>query len=154
MHLPATLLVDLQYIYPSQFVPSFLSSFLEFYVGMSRDPLIGGLFGAFGDNAHLAWFKAFIYLEGCVLYLGRQSQRDTHILPVYSRSPSSFWGCWDFTAVCYGLPLNPFPIPYVPFARLSQDIPPACALWSFFRHHHSCMPHHGLANAHPPGITC
>ncbi len=69
MHLPATLFVDLQYIYPPKFVPSFLSGFLEFYVGMSRDPLIGGLFGAFGDNAHLAWFKTFIYLEGCVLYL-------------------------------------------------------------------------------------
>ena len=35
---------------------------------MSNDPLIGGLFGTFGEEAsyHLGWFKTFIWLEAYV----------------------------------------------------------------------------------------
>ncbi|KAF9563905.1 hypothetical protein CPC08DRAFT_816257 [Agrocybe pediades] len=65
MHLPATLLIDLQYIYPTQLVPNILKSLVSFYVDMSRDPLIGGINGFFfkDDNTHMTWFKTFIVLE-------------------------------------------------------------------------------------------
>ncbi|KDR80626.1 hypothetical protein GALMADRAFT_240968 [Galerina marginata CBS 339.88] len=63
MHLPASLIIDLQYIYPPQLVPGFLRGLLDMYIDMSRDPLIGGVHGAFGDSGHLMWFKTFLVLE-------------------------------------------------------------------------------------------
>ncbi|KAF9475209.1 hypothetical protein BDN70DRAFT_957713 [Pholiota conissans] len=79
VHLPASLLVDLQWIYPKQFIPSFMSGFLNFYIDLSRDPLIGGLAGVFGDNTHLTWFKTFITLEAIfqipVFIIGLQGLR-------------------------------------------------------------------------------
>lgn len=69
-HLPASLLVDFQTIYPSQFVPEGLKALPDFYIQQSNDPLIGGLLGYFGDiGSSLLWFKTFIYIELYVLLL-------------------------------------------------------------------------------------
>jgi len=59
-HIPATLIIDLQALYKP---PRYLRGPIEFYIGMSRDPLIGVASGAFGDSSHLAWFKGFLLLE-------------------------------------------------------------------------------------------
>ncbi|TFK39887.1 transmembrane protein 6/97 [Crucibulum laeve] len=63
IHIPASLLIDLQYLYPSWLVPNFIRNLLMFYVKMSNDPLIGGLAGYFGNNSHLIWLKSYITLE-------------------------------------------------------------------------------------------
>ncbi|KAF8909288.1 hypothetical protein CPB84DRAFT_1843085 [Gymnopilus junonius] len=63
IHLPATVMVDLQYFYSPQFVPRFMRALLDMHIEMSRDPLVGGVDGAFGDSSHLTWFKTFLALE-------------------------------------------------------------------------------------------
>ena len=47
-------------------VPALVAKIPAFYVGMSRDPLIGGAMGFFGDSSHFVWFKSFLMLEACV----------------------------------------------------------------------------------------
>jgi len=63
MHIPATLLIDLQAIYPPTYVPYPVKQIPAWYVAMSGDPLIGGAMGYFGDESRFAWFKPFLYLE-------------------------------------------------------------------------------------------
>ncbi|PPQ73236.1 hypothetical protein CVT26_015039 [Gymnopilus dilepis] len=63
IHLIATLVVDLQYFYPAWLVPGWMRALLDFYIGMSKDPLVGGVDGAFGGSEHLVWFKTFLALE-------------------------------------------------------------------------------------------
>ncbi|KAI9460617.1 transmembrane protein 6/97 [Lactarius psammicola] len=63
VHIPATLLIDCQAIWPKQLVPKALQLLPPWYVGMSGDPLIGGAMGIFGNESELAWFKSFLYLE-------------------------------------------------------------------------------------------
>jgi len=77
MHIPITLLLDLQYLYPASLAPAPLRKLLLYYVGMSNDPLVGGLAGVFGNNAHLDWFKSFICVEAFfqlpVFFLGARA---------------------------------------------------------------------------------
>ena len=40
-----------------------MQALAHFYVGMSGDPLVGGVMGIFGNESELAWFKSFMYLE-------------------------------------------------------------------------------------------
>ncbi|KAI0918070.1 hypothetical protein AcW1_007047 [Taiwanofungus camphoratus] len=63
IHLPATLLVDLQAIYPTSMVPAMISKIPELYIAMSSDPLIGGAMGYFGQLDSYVWFKTFLMLE-------------------------------------------------------------------------------------------
>ncbi|KAF8506660.1 hypothetical protein F5888DRAFT_1644316 [Russula emetica] len=63
IHIPSTLLVDCQTIWPKQLFPKFLQDIPFWYVGMSGDPLVGGAMGILGDGSDLAWFKSFLYLE-------------------------------------------------------------------------------------------
>jgi len=63
VHLPATLLVDLQAIYPSHLVPPLIAQIPKMYIRMSNDPLIGGAVGLLGKSDHYIWFKTFLYLE-------------------------------------------------------------------------------------------
>ncbi|KAA1469114.1 hypothetical protein DENSPDRAFT_834657 [Dentipellis sp. KUC8613] len=63
IHIPATLLVDLQALYPENVVPSIVKVIPSWYVAMSGDPLIGGVMGFFANHAELAWFKIFLCLE-------------------------------------------------------------------------------------------
>ena len=66
IHIPATLLIDCQAIWPKQLVPKALQLLPPWYVGMSGDPLIGGAMGILSNESELAWFKSFLYLEACV----------------------------------------------------------------------------------------
>ncbi|KAI0628047.1 transmembrane protein 6/97 [Trametes polyzona] len=65
IHLPATFLIDLQALYPTQWVPGFISSLPKFYVEMSSDPLIGSAMGYFGRDQQEAytWFRTFLLVE-------------------------------------------------------------------------------------------
>lgn len=63
IHLPASLLIDLQALYPTHLVPSFVAKLPELYVSMSNDPLIGGALDYFGPAHDLVWFKSFLKLE-------------------------------------------------------------------------------------------
>ncbi|EPQ56635.1 hypothetical protein GLOTRDRAFT_60011 [Gloeophyllum trabeum ATCC 11539] len=63
MHIPATLLIDLQAIYPTTMVPKLIAQLPVFYVQMSGDPLIGGGMGYFGTKETYVWFKTFLFLE-------------------------------------------------------------------------------------------
>lgn len=47
-------------------VPQLVAKIPVFYVGMSRDPLIGGAMGFFGDSSNFVWFKSFLMLEAYV----------------------------------------------------------------------------------------
>lgn len=63
MHVPATLLVDLQALYPASIMPKMIATLPELYVNMSQDPLIGGAMGYFGSAENFVWFKSFLCLE-------------------------------------------------------------------------------------------
>ncbi|EMD38811.1 hypothetical protein CERSUDRAFT_133352 [Gelatoporia subvermispora B] len=63
MHLPATLLVDLQALYPAHLVPPLIAKIPGFYISMSNDPLIGGAMGLLGKGDQFVWFKTFLLLE-------------------------------------------------------------------------------------------
>ncbi|GJE90316.1 DUF2781 domain-containing protein [Phanerochaete sordida] len=65
IHIPATLLIDVQALYPAWLVPRFISVLPELYVGFSRDPLIGGVMGLLGSSENYNWFKTFLVLELC-----------------------------------------------------------------------------------------
>ncbi|OSD08112.1 hypothetical protein PYCCODRAFT_1430294 [Trametes coccinea BRFM310] len=65
IHLPATFLVDLQALYPKEWLPSIISNIPKFYVEMSNDPLIGSVMGYFGQQQVEAytWFRSFLLVE-------------------------------------------------------------------------------------------
>ncbi|KAF8630459.1 hypothetical protein AX15_002908 [Amanita polypyramis BW_CC] len=64
IHIPATLLLDIQHLYPVWLVPPFIQALPRYYLQMSNDPLVGGVSGFLGINTeHLIWFKCFIALE-------------------------------------------------------------------------------------------
>ncbi|SRR6266576_735901 len=65
IHVPATLLLDVQHLYPAELVPSFMRAMLHSYLQMSNDPLVGGVSGYFsGTNTEqFLWFKCFTVLE-------------------------------------------------------------------------------------------
>ena len=74
--------------------PSYLRGPIEWYIEMSRDPLVGVSAGAFGDSSHLAWFRSFLWLELCGLFPPSSSSRTTtsksrvfQALPVTSLLP-------------------------------------------------------------------
>ncbi|THU86226.1 hypothetical protein K435DRAFT_684042 [Dendrothele bispora CBS 962.96] len=61
-HVPASLLIDFQALYPPSYVPSLLLNLQRWYVGFSGDPLIGGMAQGKG-NDELVWFSTFVWLE-------------------------------------------------------------------------------------------
>ncbi|KAI0675905.1 transmembrane protein 6/97 [Trametes maxima] len=65
IHIPATFLIDLQALYPKQWVPGVVSGLPKFYVDMSNDPLIGSAMGYFGREQLEAftWFTSFLTVE-------------------------------------------------------------------------------------------
>ncbi|KAH6916062.1 hypothetical protein BKA70DRAFT_1092793 [Coprinopsis sp. MPI-PUGE-AT-0042] len=66
-HIPATLLLDLQAVYPEWLVPkdSPLRSLAAYYVSMTNDPVIGGVAGLFGPEFRhsLLWIISFMHVE-------------------------------------------------------------------------------------------
>ncbi|KAH9921688.1 transmembrane protein 6/97 [Epithele typhae] len=65
IHIPATLLIDLQSIYPKAWVPAAIAALPRYYVDMSGDPLIGSAMGYFGPSQQQTyeWLRAFMFLE-------------------------------------------------------------------------------------------
>ncbi|GBE87558.1 Transmembrane protein [Sparassis crispa] len=63
MHLPVSLLLDLQALYPKSLVPAAIASLPEFYISKSSDPLVGGVMGLLGDSDRYVWFKSLLMLE-------------------------------------------------------------------------------------------
>lgn len=62
-HIPASLLMDFQVLYPTSLVPTFISQLPKWYVELSNDPLIGAALGYVGDGSGLGWFWSFLVLE-------------------------------------------------------------------------------------------
>ncbi|KAG2039895.1 transmembrane protein 6/97 [Suillus americanus] len=63
VHIPATLLIDLQALYPPSLTPYFIRALPQLYVQMSNDPLIGSVLGMLGDSKPFVWFKTFLAVE-------------------------------------------------------------------------------------------
>ncbi|CEL62476.1 Transmembrane protein 97 OS=Macaca fascicularis GN=Tmem97 PE=2 SV=2 [Rhizoctonia solani AG-1 IB] len=64
IHIPATLLMDLQAIIPPGVMPSFFRIIPNFYLSISGDPLIAGAMGLHGSPTQFTWFRTFIMIEG------------------------------------------------------------------------------------------
>lgn len=60
IHVPCTVLLDAQALYPRRLVPKVLLDVSEWYIALSGDPLIRG---AFHGGPEFDWFRAFLYLE-------------------------------------------------------------------------------------------
>ncbi|KIJ59216.1 hypothetical protein HYDPIDRAFT_181441 [Hydnomerulius pinastri MD-312] len=65
IHLPASLLLDCQALYPSWLIPGFISTLPKLYTEFSADPLINGAMGYAGDSSQFVWFKSFLAVEAC-----------------------------------------------------------------------------------------
>ncbi|EGN96698.1 hypothetical protein SERLA73DRAFT_140397 [Serpula lacrymans var. lacrymans S7.3] len=63
LHIPATLFIDLQALYPPSLVPRAISGLPQLYIRMSGDPLVGGVMGLQGQSSHFIWFKSFLVVE-------------------------------------------------------------------------------------------
>lgn len=68
IHIPASLLCDLQGFYPSWLTspPSPLHTIQSFYLEMSRDPIVSGALGLNGDLSNWTWIRTFFVVEACV----------------------------------------------------------------------------------------
>ncbi|KIJ55617.1 hypothetical protein M422DRAFT_774602 [Sphaerobolus stellatus SS14] len=65
-HIPASLLCDMQGLYPASLTPAFLKPIIPFYLGMFGDPLIAAANGYYNTPADVyswTWFKTFVWLE-------------------------------------------------------------------------------------------
>ncbi|CAE6419191.1 unnamed protein product [Rhizoctonia solani] len=87
IHIPATLLMDLQAIVPPGALPSFFRIIPEFYLSISGDPLIAGAMGLHGAPTQFTWFRTFIMMEGLfqlpVFFLGLYAlKKDSPYTPV------------------------------------------------------------------------
>ncbi|KAH9053113.1 transmembrane protein 6/97 [Lactarius vividus] len=88
VHIPATLLIDFQAVWPKHLTPESLQLLPPWYVGMSGDFLVGGSMGILGNGTGLAWFKSFLYLEALFQ------------LPVFVIGA---YGLWKDSRAIYGL---------------------------------------------------
>ena len=63
LHIPSTLAIDVQAVYPLFLIPKILHGLPEWYITFSGDPLVKG---AFHGGADFNWFRSFFFLEACV----------------------------------------------------------------------------------------
>ncbi|CAE7085372.1 unnamed protein product [Rhizoctonia solani] len=63
IHIPPTLLMDLQAILPRGSFPRILQQLPQFYLDMSGDPLIAGAMGLHGVPTQFTWFYTFLVIE-------------------------------------------------------------------------------------------
>ncbi|KAJ8590788.1 hypothetical protein M405DRAFT_815486 [Rhizopogon salebrosus TDB-379] len=98
VHIPATLLIDLQALYSPSLTPHFIRALPSLYIQMSNDPLVGSVLGLLGDSKHFMWFKTFLALEALfqlpVFVLGarglwRDSRSIYVLLLVYAASTTT-----------------------------------------------------------------
>ncbi|KAL0566459.1 hypothetical protein V5O48_015553 [Marasmius crinis-equi] len=61
-HIPITLLLDLNAIYPPEFAPAVLTNVHKWYMEFSQDPLMVGMASGKGAN-ELIWFRSFLWME-------------------------------------------------------------------------------------------
>jgi hypothetical protein len=117
-----------------------MRSLIPLYVQMSNDPLVGGLAGFFGDNSHLLWFKAFLYLEAFVspYYIIHRGRVEVLIsFLVYSKYQSS---SLDFTGCTKVHPYHTFsPSPSDASSRFQVNIRPPHNLRRLNSHHDTPM---------------
>ncbi|EJD07293.1 uncharacterized protein FOMMEDRAFT_100463 [Fomitiporia mediterranea MF3/22] len=63
IHIPATILIDLQVLYPAEFVPKAIAELPKWYLQQYADPIIAGVFDLNGPPALWVWLKSFMVLE-------------------------------------------------------------------------------------------
>ncbi|EPT01234.1 hypothetical protein FOMPIDRAFT_1161861 [Fomitopsis schrenkii] len=65
MHTFATVVVDLQAIYPPHLIPAPMKAIIDYYLTTYNDPLIGGVMGFFGPAKaeSFSWFRTFVIME-------------------------------------------------------------------------------------------
>ncbi|CAE6474849.1 unnamed protein product [Rhizoctonia solani] len=88
IHIPPTVLMDLQAVLPRDLFPSVLQQLPQFYLNMSGDPLIAGAMGLHGVTTQFTWFYTFLVIEELFqlplfilgIYLLRQNSPYTPIL--------------------------------------------------------------------------
>ncbi|OCF54450.1 hypothetical protein L486_07998 [Kwoniella mangroviensis CBS 10435] len=62
LHIPITLLLDLQTIYPKHWLANTpLPVLFEYSISLARDPILGG---ALSGSKEFNWLRYFLYLEG------------------------------------------------------------------------------------------
>nr|XP_031862314.1 uncharacterized protein CI109_002279 [Kwoniella shandongensis]KAA5529386.1 hypothetical protein CI109_002279 [Kwoniella shandongensis] len=62
LHIPVTLLLDLQSIYPTSWLASTpLPAFFQWSIALARDPILGG---AISGSREFAWLRTYFFLEG------------------------------------------------------------------------------------------
>ncbi|KAG7093985.1 hypothetical protein E1B28_007615 [Marasmius oreades] len=61
-HIPISLLLDFNAIYPPKFTPAALTSLQMWYLEFTQDPLMVGIASGKGAT-ELMWFHSFIYME-------------------------------------------------------------------------------------------
>ncbi|KAL5531419.1 hypothetical protein ACEPAG_4296 [Sanghuangporus baumii] len=98
VHIPATLLVDIQALYPPQYVPEQLKTLMNWYLQWSADPVIAGAFDLNGPPALWVWFKSFLILEAIfqlpvflvgIRTLWKDSRTSYPLLLIYSASSAT-----------------------------------------------------------------
>ncbi|KAJ7678203.1 transmembrane protein 6/97 [Mycena polygramma] len=106
-HIFASLCIDFQPLYPPALVPSVLPKFAEWYLRMSNDPFMKGMFGH--GNDPLIWFKSFVFLEAFFQFptffiaargLWNDSKKIYVLMLVYGASTATtVWPCvWTLLA--------------------------------------------------------
>lgn len=60
MHLPATLFIDMQSLYPEWLIPDALKDILHFWISLTNDPILQG---GSTESPLWAWIRSFIALE-------------------------------------------------------------------------------------------
>ncbi|KAJ1984309.1 Transmembrane protein 97 [Dimargaris verticillata] len=60
-HIPATLFVDSQILFPTEWFPKALTDLAQYWLSVSGDPLFAA--GRIGDNSNLTWLYTFMVAE-------------------------------------------------------------------------------------------
>ncbi|KAJ2912635.1 hypothetical protein MD484_g7782, partial [Candolleomyces efflorescens] len=65
VHIPATIILDLQAIYPAWLIPAPVKFLGDLYMTMTNDPVVGSVGGYFGPDVQqqFLWLKCFMWTE-------------------------------------------------------------------------------------------
>lgn len=64
IHIPCTLLVDLQALYPQWLIPGWMQDLASWYFSTYGDPVLSGGMGLHSRPVDVVWLRSFFYLEG------------------------------------------------------------------------------------------
>lgn len=69
IHIPATIILDLQAIYPAWLIPAPVKYLGDLYMLMTNDPVVGSVGGYFGPDVQqqFLWLRCFMWTEAYVL---------------------------------------------------------------------------------------